>query len=196
MKVSAKLIICLLSIVLLMAGCSQSNKSAPSVSDEEVIVPLTKMDVHFKRAGEFSDTYMVFGGGYFTHPDMIQKITICGIPLDKAISIYEKYPDFDRCESPGAAVAQDALLDLNIITVDSEVLKILRDALSQHEHNIRKGGDRIFIKLEGESLVMTSVIMRSMQKDVMDQFPPKTRQGYYLVKSAGIVEGLIVFEDS
>ena len=72
MKAPAKVIIYFLPVVLLMAGCGQSNPP-PSISDEEVIVPLTKMDVHFKRAGEFSDTYMVFGGGYFTHPDMIQK---------------------------------------------------------------------------------------------------------------------------
>ncbi len=193
MKMPIKVMIYFLPVVLLIAGCSQPT---PSISDEEVIVPLTKMDVHFKRAGEFSDTYMVCGGGYFTHPDMINKIIICGIPIDKAISIYERYPDFDKCESPGASLAQDALLDLNIITVDSEVLNILKNALSQHEKNIKRGGDRIFVKLEGEALVMTSVIMRRFKKDVMDQFPPQTRQGYYLVKSAEIVEAIIVFEDS
>lgn len=187
-----KVIIYFLPIVLLIAGCSQS---APSISGEEVIVPLTKMDVHFKRAGEFSDTYMVFGGGYFNQTDVINKITICGIPIDKAISIYERYPDFDKCESPGAALAQNALIDLNIITVDSEVLNILKNVISQHEKTLERGGDRIFVKLEGETLEMTSVIMRKYNRNVMDQFPSQMRHGYYLVRSAEIVEATIVFED-
>jgi len=196
MKVPIKVMIYFLPIVLLIAGCSQSNQSTQSISGEEVIVSLTKMDVHFKRAGEFSDTYMVFGGGYFSQTDVIHKISISGIPIDKAISIYERYPDFDKCKSPGAALAQNALLHLNIIPVDSEVLNMLKNVISQHEKNLKSDGDRIFVKLEGEALVMTSVIMRKFNKDVMDQLPSQMRRGYYLVKSAEIVETMIVFEDS
>ena len=135
MKVPIKIIIYFLLVVFLISGCSQSSQSGQSISDEEVIVSTKKMDVHFERVGDFSDTYMVFGGGDFSQTDIINKISISGIAMDKAISIYERYPDFHECKSPGAALAQNALLDLHIIPVDSEVLNILKNVISQHEKN-------------------------------------------------------------
>ena len=92
-------------------------------------------------------------------------------------------------------MAQNALVDLHIIPVDSEVLNILKNAISQYEKNFRNGGDRIFVKLEGEALEMTSIINRKWNSDVMDQFPARMRHGYYLVKSAEIIEARIVFEE-
>ncbi|MFC1936970.1 hypothetical protein ACFLWY_00250 [Chloroflexota bacterium] len=189
-----KIILYFLSLVLLISGCSQSSQSGQSISDEEIIVSTKKMDVHFERVGDFSDTYMVFGGSDFSQTDIINKISISGIPMDKAISIYKRYPDFNECKSPGAALAQNALLDFHIIPVDSEILNVLKNVISQHEKYFKNDGDRIFVKLEGEALKMTSAIMREWNADVMDQLPAQTRHGYYLVKSAEIIEARSVFE--
>jgi len=94
MKVPIKIIIYFLLVGFLISGCSQSSQSSQSLSDEEVIVSTKNNDVHFERVGDFSDTYMVFGGGDFSQTDLISKISISGIPMDKAISIYKRYPDF------------------------------------------------------------------------------------------------------
>ena len=195
MKVPIRIIIYFLLVVFLISGCSQSSQSSQSLSDDEVIVSTKNNDVHFERVEGFTDTYMVFGGSDNSQTDIINKIWISGIPIDKAISIYERYPDFHECKSLGAASAQNALLDFRIIPADSEVLNILKNAISQYERNFRNDGDRIFVKLEGEVLKMTSIINRKWNADVMDQFPAQMKHGYYLVKSAEIIEARIVFEE-
>ena len=193
MKVPIRIIICFLLVVFLISGCSQSSQSSQSLSEEEVIVSTKNNDVYFERVEGFTDTYMVFGGSDNSQTDLIHKIWISGIPMDKAISIYERYPDFHECKSPGAALAQNALLDFRIIPADSEALNILKNAISQYERNFSNDGDRIFVKLEGEALKMTSIINRKWNADVMDQFPAQMKHGYYLVKSAEIIEARTVF---
>lgn len=198
MQVLVKSIICFLPVVLLIAGCSQPSQSTQltqPTSGEEVIVALTNLDIHFERSGSFSETYMVFGGSDLSEEDMIEKISIYGIPMDKAISIYERYPDFHKCNSPGAALAKNELVDLHIIPADSEVLNILKNTISQYEKNLKNDGDRISVKLEGEVLKMTKGIMRKVNGDVTDQLPPQMRQDCYWVISAEIIETKILFED-
>ncbi len=199
MKVPIKAIIYSLVTVFLVSGCSQPNQSSQPTqytSGEEIIVSLTNLDIHFERSGSFSETYTVFGGSDLSKENMIEKISIYGIPMDKAISIYERYPDFHKCSSPGAALAKNELVDLHIIPVDSEVLNILKNTISQYEKNLNNDGDRISVKLEGEVLKMTKGIMRKVNGDVTDQLPPQMRQDCYWVKSAEIIETKILFEDS
>ena len=196
MKVSTKIAIYFLPIVFFITGCSQYSLSIGDeqvVGDGEVVVSLKQLDVHFQRAGTFSETYMVFGGSDLTQADTINKIWISGIDLDEAIAIHERYPD--KCKSSGAALAQNALLDLDIIPADSEVLKSLRNAVSLHERNFANDGDRIFVKLGGEVLKMTRAIIREVDGDVTDQLPSQMRHDYYLVKSAEIIEAKTVFQD-
>ena len=184
------LIVTILVVLLVLTGCSQPSHS---IRGEEVIVSLRQIDVHFKRGRDFSGTYMVFGGSDSGRADTISRIWISGIKLNKAISIYKRYPDFYKCKSPGAAVAKNALLSLHIIPADSEVLNILKNAISQFEKNFKNKGDRIFVKLEGEVLKMTKAIIRKVNGDVTDQLPSQMRRDRYLVKSVEIVEAKIVF---
>ena len=186
------LIVIILVVLLVLTGCS---KPSHSIRGEEVIVSLRQMDIHFERAGDFSDSYMVFGAGDSGRADTISQIFISGIELYQAISIYEMYPDFYKCKSPGAAVAQNALLSLHIIPADSEVLNILKNAVSQFEKNLKNHGDRIFVKLEGEVLKMTKAIIRKVNGDVTGQLPSQMRRDRYLVKSAEIIEAKIMFEN-
>ena len=199
MTVHRKIWTYFLPILFLMAGCSQisTSFSEPALTgDEEVVVSLKKIDYHFKRARDFADTYMVFGGGDFSSSDVIGKIAISGIDLDKAVSIYERYPDFYRCNSPGAAPAQRAVTHLDIVPADPDVQKTLKNALSLFEKNLRSNGDRIFVKLEGEILKMTSAIVRDDGYDIKDRLPSQMRHDYYLVKSAEIGEAKLVLEST
>lgn len=195
MNVPTRIIVYFLPVVLLISGCSQSSQPGPSIRGEQVIVATSTTDVHFQRVAYFSGTYMIFGGGDFSHADLIARLSISGIPLDKAISIYERYPDFYRCKSPGAALAQNSLIDLDIIPADPEVADIVKDAISQFETRFKNDGDRIFVRLEGEALEMTSAIVREWNEDVMDQYPAQMRDGYYLVTSAEVIEARVVFEN-
>jgi len=198
MKVQSRILSCFLPVLVLIAGCSQSTPSfsdATLASDEEVVVSLKKIDYHFKRARNFADTYMVFGGGV-SQADVIGKVSISGIDLEKAMSFYEKYPDFYRCNSPGAGPAQRAVIHLDIIPADSNVQKTLKNALSQFEKNLGNNGDRIFVKLEGEVLKMTSAIVREDGYDIKDRLPSQMRHDYYLVKSAEIAEAKVLLKDT
>ena len=165
------------------------NCETSSVGGEEVLVSIDGMDYHFQRAGHFSETYMVFGGGDSTRT--VDEISIFGIGLEKARAIHAKYPDFYKCKSPGAAEAQRAVLHLQIIPTNSEVSQLLKDAVKQHERNLGNDGDRIFVRLEGNVLKLSSAIIAEVNGDVTDQLPSQMRGDYYLVDSVEVIEAKI-----
>ncbi len=163
--------------------------------ETEVIVSDELFDYHFERDRDFSDSYMVFGASDHSRVDNIDAISFSGIKLEDAMSIYERYPDFHKCKSPGAAEAQNKLLDIRIIPASPEVLDTLLNAVSQYERNFKNDGDRIFVELGGELVVLTSAIWREYEWEAIDQIPSFLRGAYYLVESAEILEAQIVLEN-
>ncbi len=93
-----------------------------------------------------------------------------------------------------AAVAQRAVLHLQIIPTDSEVSQILKNAVKQHERNLGNDGDRIFVRLEGDILKLSSAIIAEVNGDVTDQLPSQMREDHYLVDSAEVIEAKIQLE--
>jgi len=199
MKVPAKIGGYFLAIVFLIAGCSQpspsiSAKQQALLQETEVIVSDEDFDYHFERDRDFSDIYMVFGASDHSRVDNIDTISISGIELEDAMSIYERYPDFHKCKSPGAAVAQSKLLDIRIIPANPEVLDTLNNAVSQYERNLKNDGDRIFVELGGERVILTSAIWREHDWEAIDQIPSLLRGAYYFVESTEITEAKIVLK--
>jgi hypothetical protein len=62
--------------------------------------------------------------------------------------------------------------------------------------SFKEGGDRVCVQLEGKMLEMTSVIVRKEDEDIIDQLPKQTRENYFLVESAEIVDTQETLEDS
>ena len=200
MEVPAKLSGYFLPIVFLIVGCSQpgpsiSAKQQTLLLETEVIVSDDTFDYHLERERDFSDSYMVFGASDDSRSDLRHKIWISGIKLEDAMSIYERYPDFHKCKSPGAAEAQNKTLSLRIIPASPEVLDTLKIAVSQFERNLKNDGDRIFVELGGELLILNSAIWREHDWEAIDQLPSQIRGAYYLVESAEIREAQVVLEN-
>ncbi|UCF06395.1 MAG: hypothetical protein JSV33_05020 [bacterium] len=181
MKKSTKFVFPIFGILLLLVNCSQSG---PTITDDEVIVKTSSMDVHFSRGRSFGNTYMIFGGTEITHGNAFSKITLSGLDINTAKNIYSMYPDFHLCKSPGAPMAQRAVVDFDIVPANSKTMKNLRKTLKKYQASIHNGGDRVCVKLEGEVLRLTSVLVRELNKDITHELPPQVHHDYFLVTSA------------
>ncbi|MFH1755289.1 MAG: hypothetical protein ABIA59_06255 [Candidatus Latescibacterota bacterium] len=179
----------LLAVVMLttlcMLNCSQS---APSLTDDEVLVAAGQLDIRFARIKPFSSTYLLFGGAENNHSNSFTKITLFGLEQNKAKFIHARYPDFYKCKSPGAPIAQKECCQLDIVPADSKVLKNLKRSLAEFDKSIKNDGDRVCVRLEGEVLKLTSALLREMNEDITKELPPQAHKEYFFVTSAQVLK--------
>lgn len=180
----------------LFTACGMFSDSAYFNEDEELIVDAGDLDVYFELTQSFSETYMIFGGQRLNHKNAIGSVTLSAIGMADAIPIYERYPDFTRCSSPGAAQAKNAVNQMNLVAADSDVLDTLKEVLSEHNHSIRQGGDRVCVKLDGAVIEMTAAVIRAADEDIMGQLPRQARANYFYVEYAEIVDAQSALEGS
>jgi hypothetical protein len=135
---------------------------------------------------------MLFGGSYIAHKNTIGPIFLAGLAIEDAEGIYASYPDFFMCASPGASLAKSLIYDLSLIPYSSSVLRTLKTAVNEFNQNIRKGGERVCVALEGEQLEMQSVTIKQTKEEVGHRFGPKR---FYLVRFAEQVECKSLFEN-
>jgi hypothetical protein len=164
--------------------------------DDELIVDAGDFDVYFDLMEPISETYMVFGGQHMKHKNAIGSVTLAAISMTDAIPIYERYPDFHRCSSPGAARAKNAVNQMNLVAADSDVLDTLKTVLSEHNDSIRQGGDRVCVRLDGAVLEMTAAVVREADEDIMGKLPRQARSNDFYVESAEIVDAQSALEGS
>jgi hypothetical protein len=136
----------ILTILFILANCGESG---PVITDSEVIVKTGRMDVHFSRVKPFAQTYLIFGGMEMKQADAITKVSLSGLEIDTARFIHSRYPDFYACKSPGASLAQNALLQLDIVPADLTVLEALRKTIADHKTSTQQGGNRTCVRLGG-----------------------------------------------
>ena len=164
-----------------------------TIDGDEVLLATGDLDVRFAKGKPFDDTYMVFGGGHLDHRNAIANVTLAGLSLRDAKPIYQRYPDFHRCASPGAMQAKDKVVQLDMVPVDTEALTILRSSLEEFEDNIRNGGDRVCVRLQGSRMTLTSAEVRQVGEEITDQIQ---MTDFYLVDSASRVECRQVLGDA
>jgi hypothetical protein len=187
----------LVAILTVMAMLLNCGKEAVQIDEDgELALETSDFDVYFELIEPFSETYMVFGGSQMRHKNSFSSIILSTISMEDARPIYANYPDFHKCASPGAALAKEAVGEMNIIPSDSSVLDSLKEVLSEHKASFKDGGDRVCVKLEGKMLEMTSVIVRKVDEDIIDQLPNQARDNYFLVESAEIVDAEASLNDS
>jgi hypothetical protein len=169
---------------LLLVNCGQSGAS---ITDDEVVVNAGQLDVHFSRVKPFSATYVLFGGAENNHGNAFTKITLFGLEQNKAKYIHSRFPDFYKCKSPGAPLAQKETCQLDIVPADSKVLKNLKRSLSEFNKNIGNDGDRVCVRLQGEILKLTSAVVRELNQDITKELPPAIHKEYFFVQSAELM---------
>ena len=66
------------------------------IEDDTVIVDAGDFEASFSATGEFLETYMVFGGGYFQNKNLVNPISLSGLKIADTKDIYKKFPDFSK----------------------------------------------------------------------------------------------------
>jgi len=168
----------LVVIGLVVFGFYYFSKSGPleniKVENNTVTVNTGNSVVQFLILGDFQNTYMLFGGEYFKNKKIANPISLSGLDIRDANEIYEKYPDFHRCSSPGAALAKPKVQLLNLIPKDKSNLDKLKTAVKKQDENFANKDDRICISLTGKILDPKS--------------PQPVPQDFYLIHSSKTVD--------
>jgi hypothetical protein len=156
-----------------------------TINGDEVLLATGDLDVRFSKGKSFEDTYMVFGGMHLEHRNAVANVSLAGLSVRHARPIYSRYPDFHLCASPGAALAKDKVVSLDMVPADGETLQELTSTIEQFEDNTRNGGDRVCVRLSGSKMKLTSAEIREVGENVTETFKMSE---FYLVDSASRVE--------
>lgn len=169
--------------VIFSSGCGDSG---PIITDDQVIVQTDKLDVTFSKVRSFSGSYMVFGGTALNQSAAFFNVSLAGLDVNTARSIYARYPDFDRCKSPGAPIAQQSISQLDIVPASNSITKTLKRALSQHRKSTEDVNENVCVTLVGRVLKLQSAFVREINEDITAQLPAQVHHDYFLVESAEI----------
>ena len=170
-------------IAFLSSGCSNSG---PVITDDLVVVKTDKLDVTLSKVRPFSGSYMVFGGTTLNQSAAFFNVSLAGLDVNTARSIYARYPDFDRCKSPGAPIAQQSINQLDIVPASCSVNKTLKKALSMHKKKTEGVNENVCITLVGQIIRLRSAVVRELNEDITSQLPSQVHHDYFLVESATI----------
>lgn len=152
-----------------------------TVEKDAVTVDVGDYVVKFSAAGEFRETYMLFGGAYHKDKKLINPIWLSGLKIADAKNIYARYPDFYRCKSPGAALAQPMVRDLDLIPANIQILDELKESIEEFEENFARDGDRVCVSLSGKNLDMRSAEVPGQNIDIKNYLQSRT---YRLINSS------------
>ena len=181
----------LAGVLVLMAGAlyyyHQARVEGPTVTaiDDQVVINAGDLAGYLQPQGKYSGTVMLFGGDYIPHRNAISPVFLAGLGIEHARSLYARYPDFYRCNSPGAAMAKPLVTDINMIPATSEPLRTVATAVEDFHDNLRSGGDRVCVNLRGHIMALVSVKIREHGIDITDKFPAKR---YHFVTDAERIE--------
>jgi hypothetical protein len=98
----------LIAVVLVVAGIyfvsqrSGATEITQRGNDLTIVIDRYRLEAT-KVSDEYSDTLLVVGGGGESHKNLFFNSLLSVIPLDEAEALAERYGDFRKCGSPGAA---------------------------------------------------------------------------------------------
>jgi len=175
----------LIIIVLVVSGLyyylNDDSHGKITIEGDAVTVDVGDYEAKFSVSGEFQTAYMFFGGRYFKNKKLIGPVSLSGLVIVDAKNIYARYPDFHRCNSPGASLAKPKVEHLNLIPADEQVLNELKLTIQEYKDNLRNHMDRVCVSLIGKTLDMQSAKVPGMNIDIKDQLP---RQTFHLINSS------------
>ena len=156
---SKKAMLLLILCVLVFYYYQYGGRSGPAVavSDNMVIVSAGDLEGRLLAEGEFTGTLMLFGGTELPHRNAISPLFLAALDSADAGPIYAQYPDFHRCNSPGAELAKHLVQDINVIPSDRSTQTALVNALREFHHNLRSDGERVCVTVSGQSASLLAV---------------------------------------
>ncbi len=185
--------IILVGILSLAAyGYRNYSASGPSVEliDGAIVRDTGQLEAHFERRGALSGEYMIFGGNVDRKlTNSFSDISLAALGIEKASRISSRYPDFHRCKSPGAPIAQRMTRTLSLVTENDEAFDVLEESLIVHMDRIQNNGERTCISLQGSDISLASVKLKETGTDISaDVVPTLRKMNFFLVEQAQLVD--------
>ena len=185
--------IILVGILSLAAyGYKNYSASGPTVElmDGAIVRDTGQLEARFERRATLSGEYMIFGGNVDRKAtNSFSDISLAALDIDKASRINSRYPDFHRCKSPGAPVAQRLTRTLSLVTENGEAFDALEESLIVHMDRIQNNGERTCISLQGSDISLASVRLKETGADISaDVIPTLRKTNFYLVEQAQLVD--------
>lgn len=163
------------------------NPLAPSVEGHEIVIQTDDLEVRFDRYGAVSETYMLFGGLDGEMKNSISNVFLSGLAIRHASFISQRYPEFYKCSSPGAAQAKQLIEDMALIAADGSTRDTLKQAVALHEDSIASGGDRTCLSFRGEQISLRSAKHREGGFDLTSDIAKGYRKtDFFFVSEAEI----------
>ena len=157
------------------------------VENDQVVVDADQIEGRFQRAGDFSETFMIFGGVSGQLKNSLFDVGLAALDVRDARSIKASYPDFHMCHSPGAPKAQRLIQELNLLGADRGARKTLLKAIDLHQERVGGGGERTCLSVSGQRLTLASVRLKEQDIDITGDIVPKMKgQKFYLAETAEI----------
>jgi hypothetical protein len=173
----------------LMMNYVSSNPLETRYENGQLVVRSDPVEARFYRVGPVQDSYMMFGALVSDKQGFVANVVISTIAQAQVSALAQRYPDFDRCSSPGASEAKSMVQSMNLIAASGSVRRVLVKAVKLHDERINESGERTCISLEGEELTMTSAHLWEHDMDVTQEYSQRdAMNGFYLVNEASIVD--------
>jgi len=187
-----RLIILVALLSLAAYGYKNYSPSGPSVkvAEDGIIRDTGQLEAHFQRRGALSGAYMIFGGNIDRKlPNSFSDITLAALSIDDASNIHSRYPDFHKCKSAGASMAQQMTRTLSLVTGSDKAFDALEDSLELHSERLQGSGDRTCVALEGNDISLSSVTLKETGSDISADVVPTFRNTrFFLVEDAQLVD--------
>lgn len=183
-----------LSLLLALAlyGYTKFFESDATVvyTGNSVVRDSGELQIEFTPGRSFSEVYMIFGGDISRRlPNSFNDVTLAALVIDDAAQISRRYPDFHRCSSPGAALAQGSIETLSLMAELEKVAATIEESLVLHTERLSTQAERTCIKLEGNDLSLASVSVKELGLDISSDVIPKFRHtSFAFIESAAIVD--------
>ncbi|MGD8910047.1 MAG: hypothetical protein PVI92_11950 [Chromatiales bacterium] len=185
-----KLIITALLIVVGIFAWLSNNDVTVETTATGTIKYTDDFKVYLTQTESIFDAFMIFGG----HLDKklhnsISDYSFGALEIGEAAAIKRKYPDFHRCKSPGASIAQRKILNLSLIAENQQTADILEDAIALHDERLSGDNERVCVELRGYQVEPTTILLKENDMDISKDIIPSLRNmDFYLISGAEIRE--------
>ncbi len=169
-------LIILAGLLLLAAYGYKSYSPAGSsieVTKDAIVRDTGQLAAHFKRRDRLSGAYMIFGGNIDRKlSNSFSDVSLAALSIGDASNIYRQYPDFHKCKSPGASIAQGLIRTLSVVAENEKAFEALEESLNLHSERLQNNGDRTCVALEGSDISLSSVTLKETGCDFSAEVVP------------------------
>jgi hypothetical protein len=179
MKLSHIVVAVVLVVVAVYAVSQRSGATEITQTGNDLSIAIGKNRLQARIAGpEFTESFLVIGG--IEHGPFHFSTLLSVIPLDIAQSLANRYGDFRRCGSPGAAAGMRSVEPMILYAASGSVERRLR-----HINELALAGKDPVVEMTFALLDITD--HKIVQRGHEMQVPPQDLGPSFLVKEARLI---------